>query len=132
MSTCGHTDGRLFESPMNGGGLVNRRPAEGSTRRTHHEPILDPTPLDRPVVRAQRRIRHLLPSALHGRLAPHVDDRLDVPPVVRPANKVPQAVVFSGGVFGLVGGKGGEEVRVRIDDRGRCCVGVGVSREGEV
>jgi hypothetical protein len=126
---------RVNACPTNVGALVNRRSAEKkprSTLRTHHEPILDSTPLGRPVVRAQRRIRHLLPSALHGRLAPHIDDRLDVPPVVRTANKVPQGIVFSGGVFGPVGGKGGEEMGVRVDDRGRCCDGVGVSGEGEV
>lgn len=100
--------------------------------RTHHEPVLDPTPLVRPVVCAHRRICHLLPNALYGRLTPDVDDRLDVPPVVYPTDKVPQGIVFPGRVFGLVGGKGGEEMGVRIDDRSGRCVGVGMRGEGEV
>lgn len=98
----------------------NRNP-----KRTHDEPILDPIPRGCPVLLAQRRIRQLLPSTLYRRLTPDVYDRLYVPPIIHPANKIPHGFVFPGRIFSLVGGKRGEEVCVRVDDRGRCCVGVG-------
>ena len=100
--------------------------------RTHHEPIFDPTPQCRPVLRAHRRIRYLPPRRLYRRLAPHVHDRLDVPPMVYPPDKVPNGIVFSGEVFGFVGGKGGEEVRVRVDDWSGRNVGAWMCGEGEV
>ena len=103
-----------------------------SLRRTHHEPIRDPTPLGRPVLGAERRIRDFFPGALHRGLTPDVDNGLDVSPVIHPTHKVPHSVVFPCGVLVLVRRKCGEEVRVCVDDRGGGGVGVGVGGENEV